>query len=237
MSITFYSMGKRCSHCVRTEKHVLKEEIESGKVKVKPASEAPSDFDGFPAFVSEITGKTSIGAPKSYKDLVSKLNHHDNDENTSKVVDSNPHPASKDIVCNNNSDCDSKMHCSDQKCVSTVPIQQTWKDFLDKIEDSSTTNVDQCMTSGLGFCSSKSKNTKDLRTCIRKIDGFCNSNPDFRWNNSNSSVRSNTPTMKPKKSKKRIDNRDIGLIIGGSVIFVILMIGIIYSFHMNKRKN
>ena len=74
MSIKFYSMGKRCGHCVNTEKNILKKEIAAGKVVVLPASQAPKGkFQGFPAFVSDLTGKSSMGAPKSYNQLAKKF--------------------------------------------------------------------------------------------------------------------------------------------------------------------
>ena len=75
-AIIFYSMGQKCGHCVNAENKTLKKEIAAGKVKVVPASQAPQGlFAGFPAFKSEITGKTSMGAPSSYAELCEKLGH------------------------------------------------------------------------------------------------------------------------------------------------------------------
>jgi hypothetical protein len=73
--VIFYSMGASCGHCKNAENNTLKHEIATGKVKVVPSSEAPKKygFRGFPSFVSNRTGKTSTGAPKSYKALLVKL--------------------------------------------------------------------------------------------------------------------------------------------------------------------
>ena len=85
MTIKFYSMGNRCGHCVNTEKNILKKEIAAGKVVVLPASQAPKGkFQGFPAFVSDLTGKSSMGAPKSYNQLAKKLGHHDHHDHHEK---------------------------------------------------------------------------------------------------------------------------------------------------------
>ena len=75
--VIFYSMGAGCGHCKNAENNTLKNEIASGKVKVVPSSEAPKKygFNGFPAFVSTKTGKTSMGGPKSYAALLVKLGH------------------------------------------------------------------------------------------------------------------------------------------------------------------
>ncbi len=76
VEIIFYSMGNRCGHCVNAEKNILNKQIADGKIQVLPASQAPSGkFNGFPAFVSKVTGKSTMGAPKSYEDLVNKLGH------------------------------------------------------------------------------------------------------------------------------------------------------------------
>jgi hypothetical protein len=75
--VIFYSMGASCGHCKHAENNTLKHEIATGKVKVVPSSEAPKKygFQGFPAFVSNKTGKTSTGGPKSYAALLVKLGH------------------------------------------------------------------------------------------------------------------------------------------------------------------
>ena len=67
-------MGNSCGFCVKAEK-LLDEHIKKGTIVKKPASEAQGQFSGFPAFVSEVTGKTSLGCPSSYEDLVTKLGH------------------------------------------------------------------------------------------------------------------------------------------------------------------
>ena len=74
MSIIFYSMGSRCGFCVKAEA-LLKQQIESGDVVKKSASEAGKKFSGFPAFESTKTGKTHTGLPKSYEQLAKKLGH------------------------------------------------------------------------------------------------------------------------------------------------------------------
>ena len=74
MSIVFYSMGSRCGYCVKAET-LLKPQIQSGEIVKKPASEAGGKFNGFPAFESKKTGKTSMGCPNSYEHLAKKLGH------------------------------------------------------------------------------------------------------------------------------------------------------------------
>jgi len=68
--IIFYSMGARCGHCVAAE-NALKEQIDSGKIIKKDASEANGKFQGFPAF--ECDGKTHMGGVPSYETLLEKL--------------------------------------------------------------------------------------------------------------------------------------------------------------------
>tara|TARA_B100001063_G_scaffold238439_1_gene260622 strand:+ start:287 stop:1036 length:750 start_codon:yes stop_codon:yes gene_type:complete len=74
MSIIFYSMGSRCGYCVKAEA-LLRPQIENGEIVKKPVSEAGGKFNGFPAFESKKTGKTSMGCPKSYEHLTKKLGH------------------------------------------------------------------------------------------------------------------------------------------------------------------
>lgn len=68
--ITFYSM-QGCGHCVNA-KSQLAQDISSGLVTVKDASESPPGVRGFPHFVNEQNGKTSTGFGSRSK-LLSEL--------------------------------------------------------------------------------------------------------------------------------------------------------------------
>ena len=67
--ITFYSMNG-CPHCTNSI-NMLKKEIDSGLVIVKPHTEAPSTAKGFPYFIHDNNEHT--GAPKSKTELFQKL--------------------------------------------------------------------------------------------------------------------------------------------------------------------
>lgn len=74
MSIVFFEMTG-CGHCVRSMQ-VLADAIAQGLVVVKPAAEAGSWAKGFPAFQSESSGKTHLGAVSSYEELCKLLDHN-----------------------------------------------------------------------------------------------------------------------------------------------------------------
>ena len=81
MSIIFYSMGS-CGYCKKAEQ-LLAQEIASGKIIKKDASESPNGkFQGFPAFLHTETGKTHMGLPQSFEDLLAKLEVVENFCNT-----------------------------------------------------------------------------------------------------------------------------------------------------------
>ena len=71
MTVIFYEM-LGCGHCISAKK-ALANEIESGLVVIKPSSEANGQFQGFPAFVDNTTGKSHLGAVRSYSELANKL--------------------------------------------------------------------------------------------------------------------------------------------------------------------
>jgi|SaaInlV_125m_DNA_1040241.scaffolds.fasta_scaffold210188_1 hypothetical protein len=71
MSIIFYEMNG-CGHCI-TSKKALKPEIDSGLIIVKPASEAGPWANGFPAFINTKSGKTHLGAVRSFEELTKSL--------------------------------------------------------------------------------------------------------------------------------------------------------------------
>ena len=76
-AIMFYNM-KGCPHCMAAEQ-TLAREIQNGMVVMKDASEAPKGmFQGFPAFHNPSTNMKSLGAPKSYDDLLMKLSQKEN---------------------------------------------------------------------------------------------------------------------------------------------------------------
>ena len=67
-----------CGYCNKA-KDMLQEQIQSGLVEVKPLSEAkPGLFSGAPAFISTVTGKTSMGLPEDFNSLLQKLGHVEN---------------------------------------------------------------------------------------------------------------------------------------------------------------
>ena len=70
MSIVFYSMN-RCGHCGNA-KNILKDQIASGEIVEKDASEAPVGVAAFPYFQSS-NGKSHTGCPQSHADLLEKL--------------------------------------------------------------------------------------------------------------------------------------------------------------------
>lgn len=70
--VIFYFM-ENCGHCVASKK-LLAEHIEMGHVILMPASKAPPNTRGFPAFQSVMdTRKMSLGKPSSWEDLLKKL--------------------------------------------------------------------------------------------------------------------------------------------------------------------
>ena len=71
MTVIFYEMTG-CGFCVKS-KEALANEINSGLVQVKPASEAGGKFNGFPAFENTLNGKVHLGAVNSYAELAEKL--------------------------------------------------------------------------------------------------------------------------------------------------------------------
>jgi hypothetical protein len=124
MSIVFYSMGSRCGFCVKAES-LLEPQIKSGKIVKKPASEANGKFNGFPAFVSEKTGKTHMGLPKSYDQLAKKLGHtehyhSDNPYNYNAMpmmrVGAQDEPPEYKGQCQNISDMSKFRNCCSESC-------------------------------------------------------------------------------------------------------------------------
>jgi glutaredoxin len=71
MSIIFYSMNG-CGYCQKA-KQMFNDEISSGLMVVKPASEAPDGVRGFPTFA--YNNKMHSGLPGSKKELYTKLNY------------------------------------------------------------------------------------------------------------------------------------------------------------------
>lgn len=69
--ITFYSMNN-CYYCKKAYE-LLKNEIKNGYIVVKTAKDAPDNFNAFPAF--SYNQKISIGLPKSFESLCSKLEY------------------------------------------------------------------------------------------------------------------------------------------------------------------
>ena len=73
----FYNK-KGCPHCNAAEK-TLAAQIENGMVVMKDASEAPHGmFQGYPAFYNPSTNMKTLGAPKSYDELLMKLSKKEN---------------------------------------------------------------------------------------------------------------------------------------------------------------
>ena len=71
MTGNLYEMAG-CVFCERS-KQALENEINSGLVVVKPASEAGGRFNGYPAFENTLNGRVHLGAVNSYQELVEKL--------------------------------------------------------------------------------------------------------------------------------------------------------------------
>jgi len=69
--VIFYHM-ENCGHCIDSKK-LLADHIEMGHVILMPASKAPANTRGFPAFQSVATGKMSLGKPESWEELLKKL--------------------------------------------------------------------------------------------------------------------------------------------------------------------
>ena len=61
-----------CGFC-RKAKELLKNQIESGEIVLKDADESGGKYQGFPAFESLKNGKSHLGLPKSYNELLEKL--------------------------------------------------------------------------------------------------------------------------------------------------------------------
>ena len=174
MSITFYSMGKRCGFCVKAEA-LLAPQIASGDIVKKPASEAKGKFNGFPAF--EYNGKTHTGCPQSFEHLSKKLGyskeryHHPG--HNPYGYNAMPVRATKKLpLCEGDqfesliqSSCENNQNC--QKCVTDLGTKQncnpiTMYNVCDKSGGSSKTAKDGCGYSKK--CSVKG-NVGDLNCC------------------------------------------------------------------------
>ena len=70
-----------CGWCAKAIE-ILKSAIQDGTIEVRPSSEAPESVRGFPAFLSESTGKIKEGCPKHLESLHNELGHNIEKYNT-----------------------------------------------------------------------------------------------------------------------------------------------------------
>ncbi len=80
MSIVLFEMDG-CHFCVKA-KNLFKDEIASGFITIKPASQAPKGVSGFPFFMNLANGMTHTGFPGDKLTLYTKLQVNPSQTNT-----------------------------------------------------------------------------------------------------------------------------------------------------------